>query len=78
MAAERLARCRSGKDTSVLRASDWQILELAYMVLGLKPEGLVHPLPVVITTGLDATATKRPGGPIHESYWTVSAPVCRP
>jgi len=33
---------------------------------------------VVITTGLDATATKRPGGPIHESYWTVSAPVCRP
>jgi hypothetical protein len=40
------------------------------MVLGLKPEGLVHPLPVVVTTGKEAAATKGHGnqeaiGSIH-------------
>ena len=31
------------------------------MVLGLKPEGLKHPLPVVVTTGKEAAATKGHG-----------------
>jgi hypothetical protein len=44
------------------------MLELLQMVIGLKPEGLAHPLPVVVTTGKEVAATKRPGGPTHESY----------
>ena len=48
------------------------------MVIGLKPGGLAHPLPVVVTTGKEAAATKRPGGPTHESYWAGRARVCRP
>jgi hypothetical protein len=53
------------------------MLELLQTVLGLKPEGLVHPLPVVITTGFEAAATKRPAGPTHESCWTGRARVYR-
>jgi hypothetical protein len=54
------------------------MLELLQMVIGLKPEGLAHPLPVVVTTGKEVAATKRPGGPTHESYWAGRARVCRP
>ena len=38
----------------------------------------LNPLPVVVTTGKEVAATKRPGGPTHESYWAGRARVCRP
>jgi hypothetical protein len=34
----------------------WQMLKLSQTLLGLKPGGLTHPLPVVVTTGKEAAA----------------------
>jgi hypothetical protein len=43
------------------------MLELLQMIIGIKPGGLVHPLPVVITTFKEAALTKRATGPTHQS-----------
>ena len=50
------------------------MLELLQMVLGLKPEGLKHPLPVVVTTGEEAAATKGHGN--QEAHWADTLVSC--